>query len=146
MVDRNALRFNQASIIALILAAFVLGEPIGPWLVGFVSAVMLLGTIYAPAAGFKLVYRHVFVRFGLLHPRPEPDDPAPHQFAQGMGGVVLAVALVALLAGFSLAGWVLAWLVVALAGVNLVLGFCLGCFLFFQLERAGLLRHSVEAH
>jgi hypothetical protein len=63
-----------------------------------------------------------------------------------MGGVVLAITFVLLLAGASVAGWVLAWLVVALAGVNLVLGFCLGCFFYFQLERAGLFRRSVGAH
>jgi len=144
MVDRNALRFNQASIIALAVAGFVLGEPVGVWLVGFVAAVMLLGTLYAPASGFKLLYRHLFVRLGWLKPKMEHDDPAPHQFAQGMGGTVLAVAFVALLAGASTLGWILAWLVVALAAVNLLAGFCLGCFIYFQLEHRGLLRGSAR--
>lgn len=144
MVDRNALRFNQASIIALTVVAFVLGEPGGVWVVGFVAAVMLLGTAYAPASAFKLLYRHVFVRLGILKPRMEHDDPAPHQFAQGLGGTVLLAAFIALLAGASTLGWILAWIVVALAAVNLIAGFCLGCFVYFQLEHRGLIRGSAR--
>ncbi|MER3438442.1 MAG: DUF4395 domain-containing protein, partial [Chloroflexota bacterium] len=39
-------------------------------------------------------------------------------------------------------GWVLAWIVAALALINLLFGFCAGCFLFFQLHRLGLGRRS----
>ncbi len=39
------------------------------------------------------------------------------------------------------APWIaLAWIVVALALVNLLFGFCAGCFMFLQLRRAGVLR------
>ncbi|MCK9519984.1 MAG: DUF4395 domain-containing protein [Dehalococcoidia bacterium] len=146
IVDRNALRFNQAAIIAMTVVAFVLGGSAATWLVGITAAVMLLGTAYAPASGFKLLYRHLFVRFGLLKPRPEPDDPAPHQFAQGLGGTFLALAFAALLAGWTGVAWTLTWVVILLAGVNLVLGFCLGCFVFFQLQRSGVLHRSAEVH
>ena len=42
-------------------------------------------------------------------------------------------------------GWVLAWLVVALALVNILLGFCMGCFIYFQLGRAGIGPRSAGA-
>lgn len=137
-LDRNALRFNQAAIIALTLLAFVLGQPVGQGIVVGVATVMLLGTLYAPLSGFKLFYWRVVVRTGLIRPRVVVEDPAPHQFAQGVGSVFLFAAFVALLLGASVVGWALAWVVIALAAVNLLFDFCAGCFLYFQLGRLGL--------
>jgi hypothetical protein len=67
--------------------------------------------------------------------RPRLEEAAPHRFAQAMGAGVLAVSAVALFAGAIGFGWVLAWLVVALALANLLFGFCAGCFIFYQLRR-----------
>jgi hypothetical protein len=36
-------------------------------------------------------------------------------------------------------GWTLAWIVIVLAAVNLFFGFCAGCFVYYQLDRWGLL-------
>jgi hypothetical protein len=62
------------------------------------------------------------------------DNPEPHRFAQGFGGVVLTLAVFFLLSG-SAFGWLLVWLVIILAGLNLFLGFCAGCFIYYQLYR-----------
>ena len=35
-------------------------------------------------------------------------------------------------------GWLLVGVVIALAAVNLFLGFCLGCFMYYQLARRGI--------
>lgn len=131
-VDQTALKVNQAFIIGLLLLAFVLDS----WeLVAFIGLVMLLGTAVPQLALFKQIYSRLLRPIGLLRPRVAPDNPEPHRFAQGFGGVVLTVALTALLLGLPLVGWVLAWLVVALAALNLFLGFCAGCFLYYQLNR-----------
>ena len=66
------------------------------------------------------------------------DNPEPHRFAQGFGGTVLTVGVIALLVGQSLLGWALVWLVIALAALNLFLGFCAGCFVYYQLNRLGV--------
>lgn len=135
IVDQSALRFNQASIIILLALAFVLNQP---WLVVFVAAVMWIGTL-APQAGlFKLVYQHVFKRLRIVRPAPKADDPRPHLFAQGVGALVLTLSSIALLAGLALVGWALAGVVVALAAINLFLGFCMGCFMYYQLARRGI--------
>lgn len=135
-LDRSALKVNQAAIVALVGVAFVLDWPA---LVAAVGAVLLAGTIYPPAALFQQLYRQVLRPAGLVRPRVEPDDPAPHRFAQGLGGSVLAVASVLFWLGVPTVGWALALLVVVLAGVNLVFDFCAGCFLYYQLGRAGLI-------
>jgi hypothetical protein len=138
IVDQSALRFNQASIIILLALAFVLNQP---WLVVFVAAVMWIGTL-APQAGlFKLVYQHVFKPLRIVRPAPKADDPRPHLFAQGVGALVLTISSIALLAGLALVGWALVGVVVALAAINLFLGFCMGCFMYYQLARRGIQAH-----
>jgi hypothetical protein len=130
MVDHAALRVNQSFIIGLLALAFVLDWL---WLVGFVALVMLVGTAVPQAALFKRFYRHVLRPAGLVKPDPVQDDPAPHRFAQGMGGVVVLLAALALWLGFTVVGWMLAGLVIFLAALNLFAGFCAGCFVYYQL-------------
>jgi hypothetical protein len=71
----------------------------------------------------------------LLRPDVHAEDPAPHRFAQGLGAAVLLAASLALFFGATAAGWGLAFVVIALAAVNLFFGFCAGCFVYFQLQR-----------
>lgn len=135
VVDHSALRFNQASIIVLLALAFVLNQP---WLVVFVAAVMWIGTL-APGAGlFKLIYQRLLKPLGVIRPAPKADDPKPHLFAQGVGAFVLTLSSVALFAGLAAIGWVLAGIVIALAAINLFLGFCMGCFMYYQLAKRGV--------
>ncbi len=134
-VDQTALRFQQASIIILLLLAFIVGWP---WLVAIVGLVMLVGAIWPAAGLFRMVYQRLLQPVGLLKPKVIPDSPHPHLFAQGVGGLVLAAAVIAFLAGLALVGWALAWVVILLAAINLLTGFCLGCFLHYQLSRLGV--------
>jgi len=132
LFDRTALRVNQALIIGFLAIGFLLGQP---WLVAFVCAVMALGTAAPQAALFQRLYRDVLRPAGALRPDLHDEDPAPHRFAQGMGAAVLLLASLALFAGAGALGWGLAFVVIALAGVNLLFGFCAGCFVYFQLAR-----------
>ena len=134
-VDHSALKVNQAFIIALLILAYVLNSV---WLVAFVAAVMLLGTAVPSLSLFKRVYQHVLRPAGLVKPNVLVDNPEPHRFAQGFGGVVLLAAIVALLAGAAVVGWALVGLVVVLAALNLFLGFCAGCFVYYQLHKLGV--------
>ena len=134
-VDYSALRVNQALIIALLALAFLLNQP---WLVVIVAAVMWIGTLVPRAGLFKLFYKHVLKPLRVVRPAPKADDPAPHLFAQGVGALFLTAGSLALLAGASVLGWLLVGVVIALAAVNLFLGFCLGCFMYYQLARRGI--------
>ena len=131
-LDRTALRVNQASIVVLLAVGFILDQP---WLVVFVCAVMAVGTAFPRAALFQRIYRDLLRPAGLLRPDIHVEDAAPHRFAQGMGAAVLLAASVALFAGAATLGWGLALVVIALAAINLIFGFCAGCFVYFQLHR-----------
>jgi hypothetical protein len=134
-VDHSLLKFNQASIIVLLLLAFLLDWPL---LVAFVAAVMVVGSVWPQAGLFKWFAQRVLQPAGLLKPDVRADLPQPHLFAQAVGGLVLLVALVAFGLGAPVVGWALSGVVVALAAVNLFLGFCVGCFLYYQLGRVGI--------
>jgi hypothetical protein len=130
-VDHSVLRVNQASIILALLAAFIFNIP---WLAAAVAIVMLVGTAVGKA-GFFLLYAAILRPIGVVKPHILTDNPEPHRFAQGFGGVVAALSAVLLFLGASLAGWALSWLVIVLAALNLFVGFCAGCAVYYWLNR-----------
>lgn len=132
-VDHNALRTNQASIIVLLLAAFLLDAA---WITAGVGGVMWLGT-KAGTIGFRPVY-WALRRLGLVRPQILPDNPEPHRFSQGLGALVLLGGAAAFLSGLPALGWWLVWLVIALASLNLFAGFCAGCAVYYWFNRLGL--------
>jgi hypothetical protein len=142
-VDQSAIKFSQLVLTTgIVLAAIVRA----PWLIAAL-AVALAASAAAPARSpFRLLYQRLAVPLGVARPRPVPDDPAPHRFAQGVGAACLAAATGLFLAGATTLGWVLAGLVAVLAMLNVLAGFCAGCFLYYQLGRRGWLpRRSTEA-
>lgn len=134
-VDQSALRVNQAFIAGLLALAFIVDSPL---LVAAVALVMLMGTAWPKLALFQVIYRRVLKPTALVKPYIIPDNPEPHRFAQGFGGIVVTLGVSGLLVGLSWPGWVLVWLVIGLAAANLSLGFCAGCFMYYQLNRLGI--------
>ncbi len=132
-IDHAALRTNQAMIIALLVAAFLADAA---WLSALVGGIMLTGSLLGKP-GFLPVYR---LLQATVHVRPDivDDNNSPHRFAQGLGGVFLALALGAFVGGLSWLGWALSLLVALLAGLNLFGGFCVGCAVYYWLNRLGL--------
>jgi len=129
-VDHSALRVNQTFIIALLLAAFVLNNV---WVAAFVAMVMTVGTALR-RPGFKPIYQLLRSR-GIIKPDVVADNPEPHLFSQGLGAAFVSGSVVSLWAGVITLGWALSWLVVALAALNLFGGFCVGCFVYYWLNR-----------
>jgi hypothetical protein len=136
-VDTHLIRFSQVWVVALTALGFVFA--LRPLVV--IAALALAISAAVPSVSpFRLLYRYVAVRLGLIRPRIVEDDPAPHRFAQGVGAVFLvASSLVLYLTSAGAVGWALDLIVFVLAGINLTVGFCAGCFVYYQLGRLGLL-------
>jgi hypothetical protein len=132
-VDHSALKVNQATIILLLLAGFLLDTW---WLPAGVALFMIAGTIVG-RPGFFFLYTGVLKPLRIVRPEVLDDNPEPHRFAQGFGGVVAAGAAAALFLGGPVLGWALAWLVIVLAALNLFAGFCAGCAVYYWLRRLG---------
>ena len=143
VVDHSALKVNQAGIIVTVLIAFIGSAFYRPLLVliPLLAVVLLLGTFAPQLALFKQLYFRVLKPRGIVKPRPVQDRPEPHNFAQGMGGVFLAIASIFLLP-LPVVGLALALLVAVLAFVNFAFGYCVGCQIYFQLGKRGLIKAS----
>lgn len=130
-IDHSALRTNQALIILLLLVSFIFNLPL---LAGLVGVAMLSAALLGRPA-FGWVYSALLKPRGWLKPDVLMDNRQPHTFAQGFGGAVLLIAGVLFLSGSALIGWGLVWLVIALASLNLFVGFCVGCAVYYWLNR-----------
>jgi hypothetical protein len=134
-VDVNALRTNQVLIVAGVAVAFVLGATVGAWVILAVAVSLAIGAARPGNGPFQIFYRKIVLPSGWVKPQRRPDDPAQHRFAQALGATFLFFSAISLFASAEILGWILALIVVALALVNLLFGFCAGCFVFLQINR-----------
>jgi hypothetical protein len=130
-VDHSALKANQIVIITLNIVAFILNLPI---LASIVAAVMGFGSLLK-VPGFLPLYRYFFKPLGILKPDVLDDNPEPHRFAQFVGFLFMTAGSTAIFLGASTLGWILVWVVVALAALNAFGGFCVGCAMYYWLAR-----------
>jgi hypothetical protein len=138
-VDEVSARLVAGGVVVLTVAALTLDQP---WLAvviayGFVARV-LTGPKLSPLG--RLATQVVRPRLPVA-PRPVPGPPK--RFAQGIGAVLSVTAVASFAAGASgVATGLLAMLAVA-AGLEAVLGLCLGCRMFAVLMRAGVIPPDV---
>lgn len=130
LVDPRAPRFGQALTTLGLLAGILLGSP--P-LVYAVAAVLVTAVV----SGWRFdlwgaLWRHVASR--AVEAPSEREAAAPHRFAKSMGAGFTALASALLLAGFPLAGYAVAGVVAALAGLAATLDVCVGCRMYRQVS------------
>lgn len=125
VVDPRAPRFGQAITATGLLAGIVLEVP------AFVF-VITVALVLAVGSQWRIdLYGILFAN--LVKPRLEPREPesaTPHRFAKVIGALGTTIASGLLLAGFPLAGYLVAVPIVAAAGLGATTGFCLGCRLY----------------
>lgn len=132
-LDHSAMQTSRAVRMGVLLAAFVVNAP---WLVAITGVLMLAGTARG-RGDFGFIYR-ALRRAGWISPDLIPDNPEPHRFAMGIGVVFLAGSTLAFLAGLPIIGWVLTWVIIGLTALNLFGGFCVGCAVYYWMNRIGL--------
>jgi hypothetical protein len=139
--DRSVLKISQVILMAGLLIGYGISlvRPLASIALP-VLAVMMLHGAAVPSQSFP---RQLYLRFlkprGVVRPRVVVEDPAPHRFAQLVGGVFLAAGSLLALAGLDVAAWTLGWIVVALAFLNFAFDVCVGCIVYAQLVRVGVL-------
>jgi hypothetical protein len=130
-IDPRGPRFNQAVLTVALLAGFL-----ADWwpVVPAFAAVLVLGAAFGPRYGpfLRLYADAIRPRLG---PPDELEDPRPPRFAAAVGVLFLGAATVAFLAGAAGAGWTLALVVAALAGLAASTGICVGCEVWLFLAR-----------
>jgi Domain of unknown function (DUF4395) len=134
-VDHSGLKTGQAITIVLLLVGFVLNSSV---LVAIVALAQFLAAVDSSYAPYRLIYQRIVKPSGLVKPHVVNDNPEPHRFAMGIGAVFNTVATLLLLAGATTPAWVLVWIVIALANLNLWINFCAGCLMYYQLHKLGV--------
>jgi Domain of unknown function (DUF4395) len=139
-VNEVAVRITAGGVLIMAAALLIFQQP---WILlvlayGFVARA-LAGPKISPLARLST---QVIVPRLAIEPRPTPGPPK--RFAQTLGAIV-TVAGVVLTFGFGLTGaaYVVAGLLVVLAGLESILGFCVGCQIFRLLMRANLIPQAV---
>lgn len=131
-VDPRLVRFSAgatAGVLAAVLLVVDLARPLGLGLLA--TQVAVFG--FTAFVSFQWsVWAQLFARF--IWPRlaapPELEDARPPRFAQFVGFVVTAAALICLMLGSDAAGVGLTALAGGMAAVNAATGLCVGCRLY----------------
>lgn len=129
-VDPRGPRFGAAiTTFVLAIALLTIGSPLSIALLAWQTLVFALGAFVGL---FAQPYGVVFRK--LICPRlPAPKEleaAAPPRFAQLVGFVFTAVALVALLSGATIIAIIAVAMALAAAFLNAAFGFCLGCEMY----------------
>ena len=138
--DRSALKVGQVILIAGLVTAWVIALSVPPAAIALpLLAAMLLGSALSPATSLpRALYVGVLKPRRLVRPRVRMEDPAPHRFAQLVGGIFLVAASAAAVLGHITVAWSLGWIVIGLAFLNFAFDICVGCIVYAQLVRVGL--------
>lgn len=138
--DRSALKVGQVILIVGLVTAWVIALSVPPAAIALpLLAAMLLGSALSPATSLpRALYVGVLKPRRLVRPRVRMEDPAPHRFAQLVGGIFLVAASAAAVLGHITVAWSLGWIVIGLAFLNFAFDICVGCIVYAQLVRVGL--------
>lgn len=137
IVNDYAARCTAGLVVALAVLTIVVPAPLQTWLAG----ALVVGFALRVAGGPRYSpFGRLSVHF--LAPRvsaePKMVAGAPKRFAQTIGLVMSGVAFGLFLAGLTAAGVVVLSVLVVAALAEAALGFCLGCWIYGQLQRAGI--------
>ena len=137
IVNDYAARCTAALVVGLAVITVLVPSPLQTWLAGALALGFVLrvagGPRYSP---FGRLSVHVLAPW--VSTEPKMVAGAPKRFAQTIGLVMSSLAFALFLAGLATAGVVVLVVLVAAALAEAALGFCLGCWIYGQLQRAGV--------
>ena len=142
--DVTARKAHQWTMVALVVAGFLLGNRVGPILVAVAGLIMLVGRFWWPADLVRQLTWRVLEPRGLLKRRDRVEDHQTRRIARVMGGFLWLVAAALVAVGLPVVGWALAGLIAAMVVLDAALDFCALCFAFLHLERRGLLPAALK--
>ncbi len=130
-IDPRGPRFGALITMAMFTAALITGNV---WVLTFQAVMFAAGTFLGlPRAPYGLLYRWL-VR-PRLGPPAELEAAAPPRFAQAVGLVITAIAIVGYATGVTPLGMAAAAAGLVAAVLNGVFGLCLGCELYLLIRR-----------
>jgi hypothetical protein len=148
VVDDRAARSTAVLVVVLTVAVLVLSRCGGDTVAEAGNGLLFLGFVLRVMAGPRFdPFGQLSVRFlaRRLYGDPVLVAGAPKRFAQLIGVVVSGTALGLRLTGFTVAADTVLLVLLVAAALEGFLGYCLGCRLFSQLQRRGIVSADIRA-
>src|ERR1051326_3682749 len=136
--DVTARKAHQWTMVALVVIAFVLAEPLGALPLAVAGAVMLVGRFWWPADLVRQAVWRVVEPAGWLKRGEREEDHTTRRIARVLGGIIWLLCALLVLDGLALVAWVLAGAIAVMVALDASVDFCVLCFLVARLDRAGL--------
>lgn len=133
-VDHAEIKMGQILTIAFTATALVLQNTLPLMILGVVC--LLSGTVRM-LSPFSMLYRWVIKPGGIMKSDYRLDNIQPHKFGQLVGAVTVVISLVCMQLGYPMVGWGIAVVLIILTVVSYA-GWCIGCFIYYQLNRIGM--------
>jgi len=122
------IRLNRVVIVSGVLIAFLTQQPLV--LTALLALILPAALLGRRASLIFKVGRVLFVRQNAVAPK---EDARTQRFNNIIAATCLVIANLAFVLGVPVVGWVFAF-AVALAATVALLGFCVGCFVFYQFK------------
>lgn len=133
-VDHAEIKLGQLLTIGISGVSLILQDTLPLMLLG---VVFLLSGSVRGISPFTLLYRWVILPLGLMRSDYRLDNIQPHKFGQLIGALTVAIALGLIEYGYPVAGWGVVVVLILLTVISYA-GWCIGCFLYYQMNRLGL--------
>lgn len=126
-IPRPLVRVNQWSILLFTIASWIFQQP---WLLLIPLATNLLGLFF----NFNPIMKLASIFLKKERSSYIPEDVTQQKFNSCIAIFCLLVGFIGFTAGLPILGYTFT-IMVALASFIAILGFCIGCFLFFQINQ-----------
>ncbi|WP_069385876.1 DUF4395 domain-containing protein [Cellulosimicrobium cellulans] len=136
-VDPRLLRFSAGATAGVLAVALIFVDVVRPLALGLLASQVAVFAFTAFVSFQWSLWAQIYAR--LIWPRIGPparlEDARPPRFAQFIGFVLTAFALVLFVTGFDVTGYILTLLALGVAALNAFTGLCLGCKAYLLIRR-----------
>lgn len=133
-VDHAEIKMGQVLTVAISATALIL-QDITPLII--LGVIFLLSGTVRFLSPFSMLYRWVISPSGIIKSDYRLDNIQPHKFGQLVGAATVVMALAFLHFGYFMVGWGIVVVLIVLTIISYA-GWCVGCFIYYQLNRLGL--------
>jgi hypothetical protein len=136
--DVTARKTHQWCMVALVVLAFVLGQPAGALPLILAGAIMLVGRFWWPADVVRQFVWRVAEPAGWLPRVEREEDHATRRIARVLGGIIWLLSALLVRGDLAVLGWVLAGAIAVMVALDASMDFCALCFVVARLDRLGV--------
>jgi hypothetical protein len=133
--DVTARKAHQWTMVALVVLAFVIGEPNGAAPLAVAGVIMLVGRFWWPADVVRQFVWRVAEPAGWLPRVEREEDHATRRIARALGGAIWLLCALLVHGDFAGVGWVLAAAIAIMVALDASVDFCALCFVLARLDR-----------